>query len=60
MLHLLAIISFVLGVIFLAWSIAHGVWTWELFGMLGLTLWCISGKHDWDIPGGNSNRKSDA
>lgn len=46
MLHLLAIISFVLGTVFLAWSIKHGVWGWQLFDTIGLTLWCISGK--WD------------
>lgn len=49
MFHLAAIIFFVLGVIFLAWSLAHGVWTWELFDSLGLASWCIAGhpKNKW-------------
>jgi len=41
-LHLLAIISFVFGVVFYAWSLGHGVWTWPFFELLGLTLWCAS------------------
>ena len=43
MVHLLAIIAFVLSVVFYAWDIAHGHWTWTLFMLLGLLLWCISG-----------------
>lgn len=42
MLHLLAIIALTFSVIFYAWSLGHGVWTWTLFELLGLTLWCIS------------------
>ena len=59
MLHLLAIIAFVLAVIFLAWGIAHGVWTWQLFGMLGLLLWCVSGRWDREFEGG-PRKKPDA
>lgn len=43
MIHLAAIIAFILAVIFWAWSLGHGVWQWELFMLLGLALWCISG-----------------
>ena len=46
MVHLAAIISFALAVIFNAWNIHHGVWSWVLFMLLGLLLWCISGR--WD------------
>ena len=42
MTHLAAIIAFILGVIFYAWSISHGIWAWEFFMLLGLALWCIS------------------
>jgi len=44
--HLLAIISFALAVIFNAWNIHHGAWSWTLFTVIGLLLWCISGR--WD------------
>lgn len=46
MVHLAAIISFALGVIFDAWNITHGVWDYKLFMLIGLLLWCVSGK--WD------------
>ena len=46
MLHLAAIISFALSVIFYAWDISHGHWTYILLALLGLFLWCVSGK--WD------------
>jgi hypothetical protein len=42
MLHLIAIIAFVLAVIFWAWNLVHGVWAWEMFMLLGLTFWCAS------------------
>ena len=44
--HLLAIICFVLSLCFYAWSISHGVWTWTMWMLWGLTLWCVSGAHD--------------
>lgn len=51
MLRLIAIISFVLGVIFLAWNIQHGVWTYKLFELLGLLFWCVSGgEGNWTLP----------
>jgi hypothetical protein len=46
MVRLLAIIAFALAVIFDAWSITHGAFTWELFMLLGLLAWCISSA--WD------------
>jgi hypothetical protein len=42
MVRLCAIISLALALIFEAWSISHGVFTWHLFAILGLLLWCIS------------------
>ena len=46
MVHLAAIISLALAVIFDAWRISHGIWDFRLFALLGLLLWCISGR--WD------------
>lgn len=46
MVHLAAVISFALAVIFAAWHVSHGVWTPEFLGLLGLLLWCISSS--WD------------
>jgi hypothetical protein len=40
---LLAVIAFVMSVIFSAWSIHHGVWSWQFFMLWGLLLWCVSG-----------------
>jgi hypothetical protein len=45
MTRLLAILSFFMSVIFYAWDISHGHWTWTLFMLLGLFLWCLSGSH---------------
>lgn len=42
MTKLLAIISFILSLIFYAWSISHGIWTWQFFMILGLALDCLS------------------
>lgn len=42
MIHLLAIISFALAVIFYAWTITHGTITSELFMLIGMFLWCAS------------------
>lgn len=42
MLHLAAIVLFILSTIFYAWSLGHGVWSWTLLALLGLTCWCIS------------------
>jgi hypothetical protein len=39
-----AIISFALSVIFYAWTLSHGVWSWELFMLIGLLCLAISGK----------------
>lgn len=47
MLHLAAIISLVLAVIFYAWNISHSFWTWTFFMLIGLALWCISGRKDF-------------
>lgn len=43
MFHLAAIVLFILSVIFAAFSIAHGIWTYQFFMILALTCWCISG-----------------
>ena len=43
MIHLLAIVSLIISVIFYAFSVQHGVWSWILFMLIGLTLWCVSG-----------------
>jgi hypothetical protein len=42
MIKLFAIISLALSLVFYAWSISHGTFTWILFLILGLLLWCIS------------------
>lgn len=47
MTHLLAIIAFALAVIFYAWSITHGVWTWEFFMLWGFLLEAISAHPKW-------------
>jgi hypothetical protein len=44
--RLLAIFFFALAVIFEAWSISHGAWTWHLLVLLGLLAWCLSSA--WD------------
>ena len=46
MVRLLAIVFFALAVVFDAWSVSHGVWTWHLLALLGLLAWCISSA--WD------------
>lgn len=43
--RLAAIICLVLAVIFYAWHIAHSPWTWTLWMLLGLLLWCVSESH---------------
>jgi hypothetical protein len=40
--HLLAIIAFILALVFYAWHISHDVWTWVFFELWGLLLWCVS------------------
>jgi hypothetical protein len=47
MLRVAAIISFYLSVVFYVWNITHGRWTYTLFALLGLALWCLSDKCDW-------------
>lgn len=46
MVRLCAILSLFLSLVFEAWKFSHGVFTWELFLILGLFLWCIS--EGWD------------
>lgn len=46
MIRLAAILSLFLSLICCAWSVHHGVWTWTLFLILGIFLWCISSA--WD------------
>jgi hypothetical protein len=45
-LHLLAIVALCFAVVFFAFTIVHGIWAWQLFMLIGLALWCISG-HPW-------------
>jgi hypothetical protein len=45
MTRLLAIISFGISVIFYGWDITHDRWTWTLFMLIGLLLWCLSDSH---------------
>lgn len=47
MFRLAAIVFFALSVIFNAWTIGHGIWTWELFALLGALCFAIS--HRWDV-----------
>lgn len=42
MLRILAILAFVMSIIFYAWNISHGTWTWVLWALLGAALWCAS------------------
>ena len=44
MFSLAAIIAFALSVIFYAWSVGHGVWTWQLFMLTGLLCVAISSR----------------
>lgn len=46
MVAIVAIISFVLSVIFYLLDLGHGHWTWTLFALLGLLFMAIAGK--WD------------
>jgi hypothetical protein len=46
MVRLAAIISFFMSLVCYGWSIKHGAWSWELFMLLGMFLWCVSGAHD--------------
>ena len=47
MIHIAAVIAFAFAVAFDAWSVSHGIWTWHLFALLGLLLWCLSGAWDY-------------
>lgn len=47
MIHLLAIIAFALAVIFFAWHIVHGVWSWQFFMLWGFLLSTIAGHEKW-------------
>ena len=47
MIHLLAILAFALAVIFFAWNIKHGVWSWEFLMLWGFLLECVSGHEKW-------------
>ena len=47
MTHLLAIIAFALSVIFYAWSIKHGVWSWQFFMLWGFLLEAVSSHDKW-------------
>jgi len=49
-LRLLAIISLAMSVVFYAWNISHGRWTYVLFMLIGLLLWCISDRWDRAFP----------
>ena len=46
MVRLFAILSLFLSFVFEAWTISHGVFTWNLFLVLGLLLWCVSENYD--------------
>ena len=39
----IALLCFLLSLIFSAWSLAHGAFTWQFFMILGLFFWCLSG-----------------
>ena len=43
MIHLLAIIAFILALIFFGWNIKHGVWSWQFFMLWGFLLECAAG-----------------
>jgi hypothetical protein len=46
--RLFAILSLFLSFVFEAWKFSHGVFTWDLFLILGLLLWCISDSWDYN------------
>lgn len=45
MTRLAAIICLILSVCFYAWGVAHGPWTWQMWMLCGLSLWCVSDAH---------------
>lgn len=47
MIHLLAVISAALAVIFFAWHIAHGVWVPEFFFLCAFLLELIAHHEKW-------------
>lgn len=40
---IIALVCFLLAIIFDAWSLAHGVFDWHFLALLGLFFWCLSG-----------------
>jgi hypothetical protein len=48
--RIIALVMFILSVIFDAWSIKHGIWDYILFALLGLVFWCASTIHDYAWP----------
>ena len=49
MVRLFAILSLFASLMCYAWSISHDRWTWTLFLILGLFLWCISEGWDYKL-----------